>query len=387
MSGHSVLEDVRAAAQRIADEVAAPASDLVDRESRFPKESIDALREARLLSAYVPVELGGAGASLSDIAAVATILARACATTGMVFAMHQIQVACLVRHGASPALQEFLRDEVVGKQALLASATTEVGIGGDVRSSSCAVVPQGDRVTLRKQAPVISYGDHADAILATARRTEDSPPNDQVLVVCRRGDTTLEPVGEWDAFGMRGTCSRGFLLDAETPAGFVLTDAYGDISARTMLPVSHVLWAHVWLGIAEQAAAQAHAVVRAEARKKVGTTPPSALHLAELQAVLMPFRVTAGACAQRFDAFDADGPELGSMSYAIDANSLKVFASNTVVDVVNRAMRICGMAGYRENSEQRLGRLLRDAHSAAVMISNDRILANSAQLLLVVRDR
>ena len=387
MSGHGVLEDVLGAARRIGEQVAAPAADLVDRDSRFPKESIDALREAGLLSAFVPAQFGGGAATLSQIGAATTILARSCATTAMVYAMHQIQVACLVRHGASEQLRDFLSEQVVGQQALLASATTEVGIGGDVRSSSCAVVAAGDRITLRKQAPVISYGEHADAILATARRTEDSPPNDQVLVVCRSEETVLEPVGEWDAFGMRGTCSRGFVLEAHAPAGFVLTDAYGDISARTMLPVSHVLWAHVWLGIAEQAAAQAHAVVRAEARRKVGTTPPSALHLAELQAVLMPFRMTAAACAERFDSLDVDSLELASMGYAIDANSLKVFASNAVVDVVNRAMRICGMAGYRENSEQRLGRLLRDAHSAAVMISNDRILANSAQLLLVARER
>jgi len=379
--------DVRALAEQIAASVAGPAADLVDRDSRFPTESIAALRAAGLLSALVPTDLGGAGATLAEVAGATTILARSCATTAMVFAMHQIQVACLVRHGSTPYLRDYLATEVVGRQALLASATTEVGIGGDVRSSSCAVRPDGDRVLLRKQAPVISYGDHDNAILATARRTEDSPKNDQVLVLCRREDIALEPVGEWDAFGMRGTCSRGFVLDANNPADSVIGEAYAEISARTMLPVSHVLWAHVWLGIAEEAAARAHAVVRAEARRNVGTTPPSALHLAELRAALLPFAVTAGDAAQRFDTLAVDGAELSSMSYAIDANSLKVYASTAVIDIVNRAMGICGMAGYRENSEQRLGRLLRDAHSAAVMISNDRILANSAQLLLVVRDR
>jgi acyl-CoA dehydrogenase len=45
------------------------------------------------------------------------------------------------------------------------------------------------------------------------------------------------------------------------------------------------------------------------------------------------------------------------------------------------------MAGYRENSEYRLGRLLRDAHSAELMVGNDRILANTAQLLLAARDQ
>ena len=49
------------------------------------------------------------------------------------------------------------------------------------------------------------------------------------------------------------------------------------------------------------------------------------------------------------------------------------------------ALVICGMAGYREDSEYSLGRLLRDAHGAALMINNDRINANSAQMLLIHR--
>ena len=59
---------------------------------------------------------------------------------------------------------------------LLASATTEIGIGGDVRSSTCFVDREGDRARVAKNAPVISYGEHADLILVTARRDADSAP-------------------------------------------------------------------------------------------------------------------------------------------------------------------------------------------------------------------
>ena len=66
---------------------------------------------------------------------------------------------------------------------------------------------------------------------------------------------------------------------------------------------------------------------------------------------------------------------------------LKVIASTEVVDVVNQAMLICGIAGYREDTEYTLGRLLRDAHGAAVMVNNDRIAGNTAQLALVQRQQ
>jgi acyl-CoA dehydrogenase len=57
-----------------------------------------------------------------------------------------------------------------------------------------------------------------------------------------------------------------------------------------------------------------------------------------------------------------------------------------VVDVVNQAMLICGIQGYREDSEYSLGRILRDAHGAAVMVNNDRIAGNTAQLAMVQRE-
>ena len=65
---------------------------------------------------------------------------------------------------------------------------------------------------------------------------------------------------------------------------------------------------------------------------------------------------------------------------------LKITASTIVVDVVNQALLICGIQGYREDSEFTLGRLLRDAHGAAVMVNNDRIAGNTAQLALMQRE-
>ena len=379
-------QNLLARARRVAETTVGPAADEVDRDARFPKEAIEALRAEDLLSAMVPTHLGGEGATLGQIAQVVQILGRHCATTAMVYAMHQIQVASLVRHGGNLFFNDYLREEVVGNQALLASATTEAGIGGDVRSSYCAVETADGQFRLTKQAPVISYGQYADAVLTTARRGVDSPPSDQVLVLCRRPNVTLEPIGEWDTLGFRGTCSLGFTLRAEDIEECILPAAYTDISSATMLPVSHILWAHVWLGIAEAAVSHARTYVRAEARKKPGTMPPAAVHVAELMAVHLPFDAVVHQAARHFDEIAEDAEALSSMAFAIECNSLKISASNLVVDIVGRAMRICGMSGYRENSSFSLGRLLRDAHGAALMVNNDRILANSAQMLLVAKE-
>ena len=130
---------------------------------------------------------------------------------------------------------------------------------------------------------MISYGAYADAVLATARRAPDSPPNDQVLVVVPWTPSMLEVRSGWDTLGFRGTCSNGFLLRADGHVDQILSDPYGEISSQTMLPTSHIVWASVWLGIAGSAVDdRAHSWIRAEARRKPGTTPPAAVRLAEL---------------------------------------------------------------------------------------------------------
>jgi acyl-CoA dehydrogenase len=373
------------AIEGIGVEIAAAHAADVDRAARFPSETVDALRDVGVLGALVPAALGGGGATLTEACQGVLALGRHCASSAMVLAMHHLQVACLVRHGRSPALRSFLA-EVAERQLLLASATTEAGIGGRLRESSCALRVVGDRFELDKQAPVISYGAHADAILVTARRSPDSLPGDQVLVACVKPAVTLEQVGEWDTLGLRGTCSPGFVLRASGPVSMVLDDPFGDIAAATMLPWSHILWSHVWLGIASSAMAKAGALVRKKARQDPGTVPPGARRLAELCVTHQQLHALVTATVARYDEASG-GREAEHISDTVALNALKVGASKLVVEVVSGALGICGMDGYREGTPYSLGRELRDAHSAALMVSNDRILGDNAQLLLIAKEQ
>jgi acyl-CoA dehydrogenase len=383
-SGGGILPAVT----RVAREVAGPYAHQVDAEARFPAEAFDALREARLLGALVPVELGGLGAPFPELAEACEVLGQRCGSTAMIFAMHQIQVACLVRHGReSPFFRAYLR-ELCDRQCLIASATTETGVGGDVRTSLCAVAqdPATGTFELRKQAPVISYGQQADDILVTARRSPEAPASDQVLVLVRHADRTLERTVGWDTLGFRGTCSLGFELSASAHVEQILPHPYADISSETMLPVAHTLWSSLWLGIATDAVRRARSFVRAEARRHPGTVPPGAVRLAEVMAELQAFRANVRDGVAEFARLQDDPARRSGLGFAIRMNGLKVAASRLVVEVVSQALAICGIAGYRNDSPYSLGRHLRDAHGAGLMVNNDRIYGNTAQMLLVYKD-
>ena len=59
-------------------------------------------------------------------------------------------------------------------------------------------------------------------------------------------------------------------------------------------------------------------------------------------------------------------------------NNLKLSSSRLVIEIVGRAMLICGISGYRNDSKFSLGRHLRDAYGAALMVNNDRIMNHNA---------
>ncbi len=384
----AVKSPLAALARTIGRDVAAAAADDVDRNARFPHESIDALKKAKLLTAYVPTEYGGLGCSIEEIAAICFELGQHCASSAMVFAMHQIQVGCVVRHGAAHEPFRAYMREMVEKQLLLASATTELGIGGDVRSSLCFVDRRGDSFHLEKNTPVISYGDYADAVLATARRTAESPANDQLIVVCRKDDgkTTLAQQSTWDTLGFRGTCSNGYKLTADGSATQILPTSYGEISAQTMLPFSHIVWTSLWLGIATDAVNRARSSVRAAARAKPGTQPPAAMRLAEVFAQLAVMRAYVEDTIRSFSQVMNDAEAMSSLGYALRMNMLKVNISRMLIDVVGAALTICGIQGYKNDSKISVARHLRDAHGAELMVANDRILSANASMLLVYKD-
>ena len=381
-SKQSFLEGVR----RISEDVAAPAADAVDGESRFPHETVAALRAVGALSAFVPLSHGGEGVRFADLAAACFELSRGCSAAGMVYAMHQIQVAAIVRHGiGSPFFDDYLGD-LVAEERLIASATSEVGVGGDLRTSIAAVTPEGDDVVFEKQAPTISYGAHAEDLLTTLRRSPDADRGDQVLVLTRGDEAKLEQTSSWDSLGMRGTCSPGYVVRARITPDHVLPVPFAEIAAQTMVPVTHILWAQVWLGIATAAYDRARAFVRGQARATPGVVPPVAGRLSALAAKLHAMRAEVAAATEEYAAMiesEASPDDLFTIGYAIRINALKISASERVADICREALAVIGIVGYKNDTPFSVGRHLRDSLSATLMIANDRIHATNAALLLV----
>lgn len=361
--------------------IAAAHAAAVDVAGRFPDEAFAAAREQRLLGIMVPRDLGGDGASVGDVVNVCYALGRACASTSMIYAMHQTKVACLIRHHQDSAWHKQALRRLCTEQLLLASSTTEGQAGGNVRASIAPVERRGSRIALERSATCISYGEHADGIVTTARRAADAPTSDQVLVVFLKDDYSLEPIVGWDTLGMRGTCSIGFTLKATGETDQILPVPYEKIHAHTMMPFAHMMWSGTWAGVAAGAVDRARVFVRNAARSTA--LPPGATHLTRASATLRTLVAVVGAAVQRFEAASSDADQLEAIEFQNAMNLLKVNASELAVSTVMSAMQACGLSGYRNDSEFSVTRHLRDIVSSPIMINNDRILANVANASLL----
>ena len=384
-SEESFLEEIA----RIADEFALPNADSVDREARFPRETVDALREAGALGAHIPAELGGLGLPFEVLARACFELGRRCGASAMVFAMHQIQVVTIVRHTEPDSwFGEYLR-RVAAEQRLIASVTSEVGTGGDMGASVAALTPGEDgESTFEKQAPTVSYGEHADDLLTTLRRSPEAEASDQVLALTHAGQHQLERTGTWDPLGMRGTCSPGFVVRARFPSEQVVAAPFSTVMPVSMVPVSHILWSHLWLGIASDAFDRARAFVRASAKRKPGEPLAIAQRLSHLMGELAPLRAEVDLALRQFceESRRDGGSELETMSSVLRYNNLKLVASEQAPRVCQGALEVCGIMGFKNDTPFSVGRHLRDTMSASLMVANERIHKTNANLLLIAKD-
>jgi acyl-CoA dehydrogenase len=152
--------------------------------------------------------------------------------------------------------------------------------------------------------------------------------------------------------------------------------------------VSHILWSHLWLGIATDAFDRARAFVRAAAKRTPGETPPAATKLSHVMSELSLLRAEVDSALRSFCEMSAEpGRErLSTMASALRFNNLKIAASEQAPRVCQGAMNTSGIVGFKNDTPFSVGRHLRDTMSACLMVANERIHQTNAGLLLIAKE-
>lgn len=220
---------------------------------QFVAENFADLRRHGFASAGVPVELGGGGASYTEMSGVLRELAHHCSSTALAFAMHTHQVmipAWRWRHQNAPV--EGLLRRVAMEQIILLSSGGSDWLEG---SGTATRVDGGFRINACK---AFASGAPAGDLLMTSAVYNDPEAGATVLhfaIPIQAEGVKIDPV--WQAMGMQGTGSHNVVLSDVfvSDAGIALRRPQGKwhplfhIISMLAIPLIY----SVYVGVAEAA--------------------------------------------------------------------------------------------------------------------------------------
>ena len=336
------------------------------------------MRADGLLSVMVGEAFGGPGLSLTDTARITERIARVSGSAGLIYAMHMSQVLSVVRHGRGDFFEDFQR-RMVRDQILIASGTSEKGPGGDIFTSICQVETAADgRLTGAKESPNISYLDHAGAILLTAMRPQPKGPARQVLIALEIRDVQIAVPYQGGFLGMRGILNQPVALTFSAPPEAVFPDLFAPIARRTMTPCIQILWAALWSGIAWAVLDKTKLFVH----KEIGSDGEvAAIARHDLSALINRHYAMNAMIRDTISGYERD-TGVGTIGFgqAAQINRLKICCADWLNEICSGALRLIGIRGYATGGPYSLAEPLSDALSAPIMVSNTRLMMNTAAI-------
>lgn len=373
------MHDTLALASDVARRVIARNAPRLDATGEFPTENFAELGKVGLMGILVPRAYGGLEANYQDFVLAAEVLGKACPSTALLYVMHTSQYVMVVDHGTDQQRAFFLPDVAQGK-SFFGSGTTEREVGGNAQVCVSAKSQDGESIVLDVEKPVVSAAANADWVGLTTRAHSDAPGNLLSLVIAPgpKRDSRVETFGEWDCVGMRATGSIGLRYRKVTVPSWhqVGPEDSHAVRVSSFVPVAVIGYCAVWLGIAQSAldAAIEHLKSR---RLQVEGAGDSGKSLADFETVQWQIaeartRIETGRAAvlltaRLLDEARAKGPLSGLPEHVLPIMwSARIAASETAIDTVRVALRVCGVNGLRKGYLP-LERLMRDALTSQVM--------------------
>jgi alkylation response protein AidB-like acyl-CoA dehydrogenase len=323
-----------------------------DETDSFVAENFELLRSSGLVEAGVPRELGGAGATVDDLAEMLRILARYCSSTALAFSMHTHQVAIPAwrwRHQNAKVVEPLLK-RVASERIILLSSGGSDWIAG---SGTAEPVENGYRITARK---VFTSSAPIGALLMTGAVLRKEGEPDAVLHFgVPMNSPHVKVLDNWRTLGMRATGSHDVLIEGhiipETAVVLKRTAGEWHLLYQIIATIAFPLIYSVYLGVAEAA--------RDIAVKLAGKRPPHH-HVTELigrmDTSLLGVRLAQGSmlAAVRKNSFGAESVNEVMMA--------KRLLTRHALEAVELAMEAAGGAGFYRT--QGLERRFRDIQGA-----------------------
>ena len=361
------IGDVLDSTRNVASSVVAAQAAAVDRERLYPGDNLKALAGAGALGLVVPADHGGAGGGLAALAEACEAVGAACASTGMVFLMHEVTAATVAIGGGERAAG--LLPKLAGGEAIGTLAFSERGTGAHFYNPELRAERTNGSVTITGRKSFVTSGGHADCYLVLVQGEAEGTADAYVIA---GDDAAVSFDGAWAGLGMAGNSSVAMEL-----AGVRVADAdrigaagaAGELVFGVVAPFFLVGLSAVNVGIASAAA-------KAATEHAASRRYPDGSLLAEVQYVqhLIADMDLATRQARLLVQNAAALGDAGDESALVAIMEAKVAATEAAVTVTQKALEATGGQGYTPSLP--IERHLRDARAGSVMAPTNAVLRN-----------
>lgn len=328
-------------AREFAQEYIAPIAAELDKTGRYPKEVIQKLAEHDFMGLPYPTEYGGAGSDYLSYILALEELCKADAGTGIIYSAHvSLALWPIFKWGSEAIKQKYLVPLCKGEK-LGAFALTEPGAGTDAGSGKTTAKLEGDHYVLNGTKTFITNGGVADVYTIFALTDPTAGTKGISAFVVDAGAPGFEIGKHEDKMGIRASQTTE-LIFKNTPVpkeNLLGKEGEGFKIAMQTLDGGRIGVAAQSVGIAQAALEEAikFAKERVQFGKPIATKQAIQWMLAEMDTKIQASRLLTYQAAQMKD--------LGQR-FSVEAARAKMFASETAVEVCDKAVQIHGGYGY-----------------------------------------
>jgi len=359
------IRDVLESTREVASSVIAAQAATLDRERVYPADNMKALGAVGALGLVVPAEHGGAGAGLAALAEACEAVGAACASTGMVFLMHEVTAATIAIGGGERAAG--LLPLLASGEAIGTLAFSERGTGAHFYNPELRAERSNGSVTITGRKSFVTSGGNADHYLVLVQGEADGTA-DAYLV--DGDDAAVSFDGVWAGLGMAGNSSVAMDLAGVQVTG---ADRIGAAGAGTEL-VFGVVAPFFLVGLSAVNVGIAAAAAKAATEHAANRRYPDGSSLAEVQYVqhLIADMDLATRQARLLVQSAAALGDAGDESALVAIMEAKVASTEAAVAVTQNALEATGGQGYTPSLP--IERHLRDARAGSVMAPTNAVL-------------
>jgi alkylation response protein AidB-like acyl-CoA dehydrogenase len=349
--------------ESVAHEVLARHAADVDRQGRWPAESVAALCEAGLMGLTVPLACGGAEEGPRTFVAVMRLLAEQCASTAMIYLMHVCATQMIAAARQFPQRDDILR-KIAGGRHLSTLAVSEKGSRSHFWAAVSQAVIEGNTHLLSADKSYVTSASHAHSYIVPTRGAGLNEATATTVYYVPREVPGIKTTGAWNGLGLRGNASAPMRFEnVAVPATYRLS---GEGEGFAFMNDSAIAWfllgsAAVSVGIARAATEATRQHVLASRLEHLGQ---SLAALPTVRARLAQMQIAVDV-QQAFLDHAASLLETPGPTTALTVLESKAVAAETALQVTDQAMRACGGAAF--GRQLSVERNFRDARAAAIM--------------------